>query len=110
MLPRAKGKKYNREHIGYLTAICLLKQVLSVGETGILLNNQMEHRSVEDFYHNYKDTLDSEFNLVAEELKAEASEEELAQMALKMAVSSYAQMLTCKKILQAITPEKEQEK
>ncbi len=37
LLPRAKGKKkYNREHIGYLTAICLLKQVLSVGETGVL--------------------------------------------------------------------------
>lgn len=110
LLPRAKGKKYNREHIGYLTAICLLKQVLSVGETGVLLNNQMEHRDIEDFYHNYKDTLDSEFNLVADELKVEASEEELAQMALKMAVSSYAQMLACKKILQAITPEKEQEK
>ncbi|MEY8296406.1 MAG: DUF1836 domain-containing protein [Emergencia timonensis] len=110
LLPRAKGKKYNREHIGYLTAICLLKQVLSVGETGVLLNNQMEHRDIENFYHNYKVTLDNEFNLVAEELKVDASEEELAQLALKMAVSSYAQMLACKKILQAITPEKEQEK
>ena len=76
----------------------------------MLLNNQMEHRDIENFYHNYKVTLDNEFNLVAEELKVDASEEELAQLALKMAVSSYAQMLACKKILQAITPEKEQEK
>lgn len=109
LLPRAKGKKYNREHIGYLTAICLLKQVLSVGETGVLLHNQMEHKDIEDFYRNYKETIDCEFSLVADSLDEGAAEEELAQMALKMAVSSYAQMLACKKILQAITPEKEQE-
>lgn len=110
LLPRAKGKKYNREHIGYLTAICLLKQVLSVSETGTLLRNQMEHRDIENFYCNYKEALDKEFNAVAEEIDEGASEGDLSQVALKMAISSYAQMLACKKILQAITPEKEPEK
>ena len=30
MLPRTEGKRYNRTHLAYLTAICALKQVLSV--------------------------------------------------------------------------------
>ena len=106
LLPRANGKKYNRQHIGYLTAICLLKQVLSVGNTGILLNNQMEHRSIEDFYANYEAILDEEFNKVAESIDENASGGELAQLALQMAVSSYAQKLACEKILAAIAPVK----
>ena len=36
MLPRAEGKRYSRTHLAYLTAICVLKQVLSVKETGLL--------------------------------------------------------------------------
>ena len=105
LLPRAKGKRYSREHIGYLTAICLLKQVLSVTETGTLLSNQMDHRDIKDFYKNYNQVLDEEYNKVAGCIKKNASEEELAQIALKLAVSSYAQKLACKEILRAITPE-----
>lgn len=109
LLPRAHGKKYDREHIGYLTAICLLKQVLSVGEAGVLLSNQMEHRSIEDFYNNYNKVLDEEYNKVADSIKDNASEEELAQEALRLAVSSYAQKLACKKILDDITPHEDEE-
>lgn len=107
LLPRAKGKRYSREHIGYLTAICLLKQVLSVGETGALMQNQMEHRDIEDFYRHYTETLDKVYNETAAELASKSDADELAQAALEMAVSSYAQMLSCKKILQDIAPEKE---
>lgn len=65
LLPRARGKKYNREHIGYLTAICLLKQVLSVSETGQLLRQQMENCSIEEFYRHYTEILDEEFSKTA---------------------------------------------
>ena len=102
LLPRAKGKRYSREHIGYLTAICLLKQVISVGETGVLLRSQMEHREIEDFYRNYKETLDTAFSQVAESIDADADEERLAQQALQLAVSSYGQMLACREILKAL--------
>jgi len=104
LLPRAKGKKYNREHICYLTAICLLKQVLSVNEAGVLLSNQMEHRDIRDFYDNYNQVLDEEYNKVADEISDSATGEELAQTALRLAVSSYAQKLACKKILEEIMP------
>ena len=29
LVPRAEGKKYNRDHLAYLTAICVLKRVMS---------------------------------------------------------------------------------
>lgn len=105
LLPRAKGKRYSREHIGYLTAICLLKQVISVGETGVLLEKEMEHQDIKDFYQNYTEILNQEFCRTADELDENASDEEKIQLALKMAISSYAQMAACKKILEEIAAE-----
>ncbi len=110
LLPRARGKKYNREHIGYLTAICLLKQVLSVSETGQLLRQQMENCSIEEFYRHYTEILDEEFSKTAEEIDENADDSQLMQLALRMAVSSYAQMLACKKLLALAASEREEEK
>ncbi len=105
LLPRAKGKKYNREHMGYLTAICLLKQVLSVGETGALLEKQMEHCSIREFYDKYSKTLDMAFSQTAQGIPEDAGEEELSDLALSMAVESYAKMLACKQILRCLSEE-----
>ncbi len=110
LLPRAKGKKYNREHMGYLTAICLLKQVLSVGETGQLLKKQMEHSDIRAFYEKYNLVLDKAFARAASVIPEDAGEEELSNLALSLAVESYAAMLTCKKILQNISQSPEKEK
>ena len=33
-MPRAEGKRYSRTHLAYLTALCALKQVLSVKDAG----------------------------------------------------------------------------
>lgn len=113
LLPRAKGKRYGREHLAYLTAICLLKQVLSVGETGTLLKKQMELRDIHEFYDDYLQILDSTFTETADRLDGiseEESEEVLAELALTMAVESYAKMLACKKILTAISPAPEEKK
>ena len=37
LLPRADGKKYSKEHLAGLIEICILKRVLSVRDTGFLL-------------------------------------------------------------------------
>ena len=86
LLPRAKGKKYNREHIAYLTAICLLKQVLSVTDTGELLKARIEDGEVRDFYERYIQVMDEEFKKVSASL----------------AVSSYAQKLACEQMLKEL--------
>lgn len=105
LLPRAKGKKYDRQHIAYLTAICLLKQVLSVTETGELLGKQVEDRSEESvkaFYEKYSDILNEEFietsKLINETYKDESPED----LALRLAVSSYAHKLACQEILKGL--------
>lgn len=110
LLPRAAGKKYSREHIGYLTAICLLKQVLSVEETGKLLQKQMEHQTIENFYEDYEKVLDDQFNDTAAKIDPNAAEEELIRQALTLAVSAYSKILACKEILHSLpasTEEKE---
>ncbi len=106
LLPRAKGKRYDREHIGYLTAICLLKQVLTVNETGVLLNKEMQNKKIEDFYEGYKQLIGDVYESVSESIDCEAGEEKLVQQALRMAVFGYAQILACKKILQEVSQDK----
>ncbi len=110
LLPRAKGKKYNREHLAYLTAICLLKQVLSVGETGVLLEKQMAHKEVQEFYRDYQNLLDRTFTETADAISEEADEGAMLELALSMAVESYAKMLACKQILQATVSSAESKK
>lgn len=105
LLPRAKGKKYNREHIGYLTAICLLKQVLSVSETGVLLRERMRHQEIESFYADYSQILDQILCQTAEEIEPAASREELSRKALSLAVSAYSQIISCKEILGRLSEE-----
>ena len=110
LLPRAKGKKYNREHLAYLTAICLLKQVLSVNETGALLEKQMAHKEVREFYSDYQKLLDRTFTETASVICEDADEGTLMELALSLAVESYAKMLACKRILQAAGSSSESKK
>ena len=105
LLPRAKGKRYDREHIAYLTAVCLLKQVLTVKESGILMRNEMENKEVETFYNSYRRLVHDTFNSVASEVNSEGTKEELVNRAMELAVSGYAEILACKKILEEIEKE-----
>lgn len=112
LLPRAKGKKYNRAHIVYLTAICLLKQVLSVADTGKLLKAQIKERSEEEissFYNKYTQAMDEEFKKVSEDFCASQDKQILSDTALRLAISSYAQKLACEQILRFLDESEEKE-
>lgn len=105
LLPRAKGKKYDRQHIAYLTAICLLKQVLSVTDAGELLKlhiKEREEEQVRRFYEKYMETMDQEFRGISAAIDEEADREQLADLALRLAVSSYGQKLACQQILEKL--------
>lgn len=102
LLPRAKGKKYDRQHIAYLTAICLLKQVLSVTDTGKLLREELPNRQepeIRQFYEIYRKVMDEEFQEVSSFLTESADRRELA---LRLAVGSYARKLACEQILREL--------
>lgn len=99
LLPRAKGKKYGREHIVYLTAICLLKQILSIDEIGEMMSAEMDERNVMEFYDHYLWVLDTELVKAADALPDTKSEKELMDIAMEYAVSAYANKFACKRIL-----------
>ena len=99
LLPRAHGKKYDREHIGYLTAICLLKQVMSVKDAGVLLESEMDHMDVEHFYEEYCRTVDAEYSSMANKVRECKDKETATKMALELAVTGYTSMLACKELI-----------
>lgn len=105
LLPRANGKKYTKDHLVYLTAICSLKHVLSMGETDALMKLQPEVADARKFYEEYLIMMENAFCDTAERLDGESSKAELAATALQLAISSYAQKLACEKILDLLKEE-----
>ena len=54
LVPRAEGKKYNREHLAYLTAICILKQVLAAKDIDLLIRESIQGQNhVEQGYFDF---------------------------------------------------------
>jgi len=103
LLPRAKGKKYGRAHIAYLTSICLIKQILPVAETGFFLKKQTEKQSIEKFYEKYCTVLDESLRDISEEIRDDMNEDDIIDLILKLAVSSYTQKLVCGQLLRSIS-------
>lgn len=110
LLPRANGKKYTKDHLVYLTAICSLKQVLSVGETDELLKLQPDIADTRGFYEGYLDKMEEAFRETAGKLDENNTKEQLGAIALQLAISSYAQKLACEKLLELLKPKEAAEK
>ena len=91
LVPRATGKKYNREHLAYLTAICVLKHVLSAKDTDMLIREELGGgRSVTDAYAEFCVSLDQAMTITADEMEGRMDEETLADAAIHFALLSYA--------------------
>jgi len=109
LLPRADGKKYNREHLAGLTEICLLKQVLSVKDTGFLLKHVQKGKDHETFYMNFTELLDKALSDTAGRLDPEWDMETLPDIALRLAISSYCDKLACERLISIIQQAEAQE-
>lgn len=91
LVPRAEGKKYGREHLAYLTVICVLKQVLSAKDMALLLDQELvDSGSVEAGYELFRKSLDGAMAYVAEDVEAHRDPEKLADAAVHFALLSYA--------------------
>ena len=105
LVPRAEGKRYGPVHLGYLTAGCALKKVLSVRNVGNLLSAAQEHnKTPEQMYAYFCDALDSALTDTAQTIDENAQREDLAKMALDLALRSYANQLACARILDILHP------
>lgn len=108
LLPRANGKRYGKEHLAYLTAIALLKNVLSVKSIKLLLAEQVENDAVEDFYSRFLERVDNSFEDVASVIDSSIDEADLADYALDLAVASCAAKIACEQLLSVLrTKEKD---
>ncbi len=106
LLPRAEGKRYSREHLAYLTEICALKQVLPVREAGILAACGGE-KGVQEHYEHFCARLDAALSETARRLEGETGE--LEELALELALRSYADKLACRRILALLNAERDGE-
>ena len=91
LLPRAVGKKYNREHLAYLTAICVLKRVMSTRDMDLLIHEELQgSHSVESGYKAFCASLDKALNITVEEMEVRPADSSLADAAIHFALISYA--------------------
>ena len=105
VLAHANGKKYTREHLAFLTAISHLKRVLSVKDTGLLLRLASVDEAVEPFYTAYASLVDRAFEDVLGHLPDAEDTRALAETALRLAVTSYANQIACQRLLDLMREE-----
>ena len=111
LVPRADGKRYGPVHLSYLTAVCTLKKVLSVRDVGALISAGKEITTDDQrLYGYFNRALDKALSETAAAIDTETPREELARLALDLALRSYANQLACARILEIIQPPAEENK
>lgn len=123
LLPRAEGKKYSRIHLAYLTAICAMKQVISVKDACDLIRegerlglaavgeeecaSEQQTESVRRIYGYFCRQLDQALSDTADSLPEDAAREELPKLALTLALNSYTQRLACQRVLDILAKDRD---
>lgn len=101
LLPRADGKRYGKIHLAYLTAICALKQVVPVKDAGLLAAGHVQE-DAQEMYQRFRAELDRALKDTAGRLETDTAEEDLPQLALALAMRSYADKLACQRVIDLI--------
>ena len=69
LVPHPKGKRYNRDHLAFLVAISLFKQVMSISDAKRFLNLTMDKINPFSAFYRYKDVLNKVFDEIIEHLE-----------------------------------------
>lgn len=104
--PRAEGKRYNAAHLAHLTMIRVLKQVLPVKDVALLTGSAAE---VESSYERFCADLSSALNSAADQISDSFEEDDLADIAMRFSLLSYAYGLAGRRmteLLRGETPSK----
>ena len=113
LVPRAEGKKYNREHLAYLTVICVLKHVMSARDMALLCKAHLSGSSaISDSYTKFCSSLDQALTLMADEMEAfdESTQtvHATADAAIHFALLSYAAGLASRRYVAALRQQQEE--
>jgi hypothetical protein len=120
LLPRATDKKYAQGHLALLSILCSLKPVLSISDLSVLSKNahlQKDDREIYEYFlrvqeaalENSRTDLAPLLTELAEtsfpaETSQDAYRQELALMALRMAVEARVRIMMTQKILDLLQP------
>ena len=108
LVPRAEGKKYNREHLAYLTAICILKRVMSTRDMDMLIHEELQgSHSVESGYKAFCASLDKALNITVDEMESRPAGDSLADAAIHFALLSYAAGVASSRYMALLRQQKE---
>ena len=108
LVPRAEGKRYHREHLAYLTGICVLKHVLSTRDMDMLIREELAgNLTVEEGYNAFCDSLDHALNTIADTIDNRPEEDNAANAAISLALLSYAAGMASNRYIARLRAEKE---
>lgn len=111
LVPRAEGKKYTREHVAYLTAICVLKRVMSTRDMDLLIKEELQgERPVRDGYAAFCQSLDKALNITAGEIENRGRDADLADNAIHFALLSYAAGVASSRCVSLLRQQREEKK
>ena len=102
LLPRANGKRYQKEHLVYLTAIGLLKNVLTVKDMKLLLDRELRPGQERQFYERFCNGVDEAFNAAGVGIDPDLSESEVMDMAMRLALISCAAKTACEELISVV--------
>ena len=110
LVPRAEGKKYNRDHLAYLTVICILKRVMSAKDMDLLIREELENgRSVQQGYADFCASLTQAMELTASRIEGRPDDDTLADAAIHFALLSYATGLASSRYVAMLRAQQEPE-
>lgn len=109
LLPRASGKRYHKEHLVYLTAIGLMKSVLTVKDIKVLLDMEIQEGREEEFFEKFLRGIDEAFLQADSAISPDLSQEALGEMAMRLALQSCAAKTACEHLLSLIRSRNQEE-
>lgn len=103
LIPKPIKKKYNREHIAYLIAITLLKQVLTIQEVKEGIEYQTHMNGLKGAYNLFCNEIENMFVSLIPKIEAGSQRKVIAlpdqNEAIQLAALSFCSQLLAKKIV-----------
>ena len=84
-----------------MTAVCILKQVLSVGDISSLFS-LVPPEDIQRLYEKYRETLDVELSSVIERMPDEGDNLVLAEAAVRFSLAGYANKIAAEHLIDII--------
>lgn len=114
LIPRPSQKKYSRDHLAYLLAISMLKQVLPITDISNIIKHQAGYMEMEEFYNRFRTIQEDTLHATAQRIEAEIMAAEnsslidrdaLGMLAFRLTFEASANILAAKKIIHMLSSE-----